>query len=114
MLVSGHARLQPNDSLGGLPHRLHDERRRLLQGLWPRRRLAVLPVAPKVAHAVGDHEAASRPGVALVGEGRSREPDERSGRREHLRGVRPALYLAVRPLLDVVGPDLEAAWATIR
>lgn len=35
------------------------------------------------------------------------EPDERPGRREHLHGVRPALYLAVRPLLDIVGPDLE-------
>ena len=29
-------------------------------------------------------------------------------RRAHLDGVRPALYLAVHALLDVVGPDLEA------
>lgn len=59
-------------------------------------------------HAVGVHESPRRSGAVLVGEGRLHELDERPGRREHLHGVRPALYLAVRPLLDVVGLDLEA------
>lgn len=54
LLVSGCACHPPNDSLGGLSHRLGDERGRLLQGLRARGRLTILP---------GVLEQSSRPGV---------------------------------------------------
>lgn len=53
MLVSGRACHPPNDSLGGLPHRLGDEQGRLLQDLRVRGRLTLLPVAPEVPWHLG-------------------------------------------------------------
>lgn len=47
MLVSDRACHPPNDSLGGLSHRLGNERGRLLQGLRARGRLTILSAAPE-------------------------------------------------------------------
>lgn len=52
MLVSDRACHPPNDSLGGLSHRLGNERGRLLQGLRARGYLAILPDAPEIPYAV--------------------------------------------------------------
>ena len=62
---------------------------------------------PYPRHARGVHETPRRPLVVHVGAHRAHQPHQRGLGGEHLDGVGPALYLPVRPLLDVVRPQAQ-------
>ena len=62
---------------------------------------------PYPRHARGVHEVPRRPLVVHVGAHRAHQPHQRGLGGEHLDGVGPALYLPVRPLLDVVRPQAQ-------